>query len=93
VAPESRRHRTTARTEFGSCSRHSDLPAWSGDGHGWRKRTSGYGYPLNERVLCEQAPNDSWAFWWPWKQPIGSVDELNTVMDKLAAVLKSVDEA
>jgi hypothetical protein len=46
---------------------------------------------LNERVLCEQAEDDSWSFWWPWRQPIGSVDDLETVVDKIAAVLRSVE--
>ena len=46
---------------------------------------------LNERVLCEQAEDGSWSFWWPWKQPIGSVDDLETVVEKIAAVLRSVE--
>jgi hypothetical protein len=46
---------------------------------------------LNERVLCYQADDGSWAFWWPWKQPIGSVDELDAVIAKIAAVLRSVE--
>jgi hypothetical protein len=46
---------------------------------------------LNERVLCYQAGDGSWVFWWPWKQPIGSVDDLETVARKLAAVLRSVE--
>lgn len=48
---------------------------------------------LNERVLCDEAPDASWVFWWPWKQPIGSVDDLNAVVEKIAAVLKSVEGA
>lgn len=46
---------------------------------------------LNERVLCHQADDDLWVFWWPWKQPIGSVDELEVVIEKIAAVLRSVE--
>jgi len=46
---------------------------------------------LNERVLCEQAEDGSWSFWWPWQQPIGSVDDLETVLGKIAAVLRSVE--
>jgi hypothetical protein len=46
---------------------------------------------LNERVLCYQADDSSWVFWWPWKQPIGSVDDLDAVIAKIAAVLRSVE--
>jgi len=46
---------------------------------------------LNERVLCHQDENEAWLFWWPWKQPIGSVDDLPSVVEKIAAVLKSVE--
>lgn len=48
---------------------------------------------LNERVLCYQADDDSWVFWWPWKQPIGSVDDLEIVIAKISAVLRSVEGA
>jgi hypothetical protein len=48
---------------------------------------------LNERVVCYRASDDSWVFWWPWKQPIGSVDDLESVLGKIAAVLKSVEGA
>jgi hypothetical protein len=46
---------------------------------------------LNERVQCQQADDGSWSFWWPWKQPIGSVDDLDTVVKKIATVLRSVE--
>jgi hypothetical protein len=46
---------------------------------------------LNERVHCEQADDGSWCFWWPWRQPIGSVDDLESVIGKIAAVLRSVE--
>lgn len=46
---------------------------------------------LNERVLCDQADDGSWCYWWPWHQPIGSVDDLETVVGKIAAVLRSVE--
>lgn len=45
---------------------------------------------LNERVQCERSEDGSWSFWWPWQQPIGSVDDLDTVIGKIAAVLRSV---
>jgi hypothetical protein len=45
---------------------------------------------LNERVLCGRAGDGSWVFMWPWKQPIGSVDDLNTVVGKIAEVLRPV---
>jgi hypothetical protein len=46
---------------------------------------------LNERVQVEQAEDGSWCYWWPWKQPIGSVDDLDAVTGKIAAVLRSVE--
>jgi hypothetical protein len=48
---------------------------------------------LNERVLCERADDGSWSFWWPWQQPIGSVDDLETVIGKIGSVLRTVEEA
>jgi hypothetical protein len=46
---------------------------------------------LNERVLCQQCDDGSWSFWWPWRQPIGSVDDLETVVGKITSVLRSVE--
>lgn len=46
---------------------------------------------LNERVFCHQADDGSWCYWWPWRQPIGSIDDLETVVSKIAAVLRSVE--
>jgi hypothetical protein len=46
---------------------------------------------LNERVLCRAAEDHSLCFWWPWQQPIGSADDLETVVGKIAAVLRSVE--
>jgi hypothetical protein len=46
---------------------------------------------LNERVQCLRSEDGSWSFWWPWKQPIGSVDDLETVIGKIAVVLRPVD--
>ncbi len=46
---------------------------------------------LNERVFCGQAADGSWCFWWPWRQPIGSVDDLEAVVGKISAVLRSVE--
>lgn len=46
---------------------------------------------LNERVLCRPADDQTLCFWWPWRQPIGAVDELETVADKITAVLRSVE--
>ncbi len=46
---------------------------------------------LNERVLCRRADDESLCFWWPWRQPIGSVDDLETVVGKITAVLRSVE--
>lgn len=46
---------------------------------------------LNERVQCQPADDGSWSYWWPWKQPIGTVDDLDAVVEKIAAVLRSVE--
>ena len=46
---------------------------------------------LNERIHCQQAADDSWSFWWPWRQPIGSVDDLQIVVGKITAVLRTVE--
>ena len=46
---------------------------------------------LNEQVLCRQADDGSWCYWWPWRQPIGSVDDLEAVVGKITAVLRSVE--
>jgi hypothetical protein len=44
-----------------------------------------------ERVLCQRADDGTWCFWWPWRQPIGSVDDVETVVTKIMAVLRSVE--
>jgi len=46
---------------------------------------------LNERVFCRPADDGTWCFWWPWRQPIGSVDDLETVTGKIMAVLRAVE--
>jgi hypothetical protein len=46
---------------------------------------------LNERVRASRADDGSWCYWWPWRQPIGSVDDLESVTGKIAAVLRSVE--
>jgi hypothetical protein len=46
---------------------------------------------LNERVLCQPADDGSWSFWWPWNQPIGSVDDLELVVNRIALVLRSLE--
>ena len=46
---------------------------------------------LNERVHCRTAADGTWCFWWPWRQPIGSVDDLETVAGKIMAVLRTVE--
>jgi hypothetical protein len=45
---------------------------------------------LNEQVHCRQAGDGSWVFQWPWKKPIGPVDDLETVASKIAEVLRPV---
>lgn len=46
---------------------------------------------LNERVFCRPAADGTWCFWWPWRQPIGLVDDLETVTGKIMAVLRTVE--
>jgi hypothetical protein len=46
---------------------------------------------LNERVHCYPAEDRTWCFWWPWRQPIGSVDDVETVVGKIMAVLRTVE--
>jgi len=45
---------------------------------------------LNERVYCGQAADRSWEFQWPGHQPIGHVDDLQTVAGKITEVLRPV---
>lgn len=47
---------------------------------------------LNERVFCCPADDQISRFWWPWKQPIGSAEDLDAVASKIVAVLRSVEE-
>jgi hypothetical protein len=42
-------------------------------------------------VLCQPADDGSWSFWWPWNQPIGSVDDLELVVNRIALVLRSLE--
>jgi len=46
---------------------------------------------LTERVLCAQARDGSWCYWWPWGQPIGPVQDVAQAVTKIAAVLRSVE--
>jgi hypothetical protein len=46
---------------------------------------------LNERIHAQQSSDGTWSYWWPWKQPIGSVDDLEAVSRKIAVVLRSVE--
>ena len=48
---------------------------------------------MNERILCQPAEDRAWYFWWPWRQPIGSVDDLDNVTGKIAAVLRTLEDA
>lgn len=48
---------------------------------------------LNERVYCQTASDGSWCFWWPWRQPIGPVDDTETAAGKIMTVLRSVQGA
>ena len=44
-----------------------------------------------ERVLCQPTEADSWWYWWPWNQPIGSVDDIDLVMSRIALKLRSLE--
>jgi hypothetical protein len=46
---------------------------------------------LSERIFCGRAADGSWCFWWPWRQPIGSVDDLRIVARKIMTVLRPVE--
>ena len=46
---------------------------------------------LNERVYCRRATDGSWCFWWPWRQPIGSVHDLGAIVTKIMVVLRAVE--
>lgn len=48
---------------------------------------------MNEKVLCAAAAGAGLCFWWPWRQPIGSVDELDAVVGKIVLVLRAVEDA
>ncbi len=45
----------------------------------------------SERVLCQLDGDGRWSYWWPWEQPIGAVDDLDLVMSRILAVLRSVE--
>lgn len=45
---------------------------------------------LNQEVLCQKNA-DTWWYWWPWKKPIGPVEDLDVVAERIAAVLRSVE--
>jgi hypothetical protein len=46
---------------------------------------------LNERVLCGRTEADGLFFWWPWRQPIGLVSDQESVISKIAVVLRPVE--
>lgn len=48
---------------------------------------------LSERVLCGPAADGSLCFWWPWGQPIASVDDVEAAAGRIMHVLRSVQSA
>ncbi len=46
---------------------------------------------LTEQFICRTADDHSMSFWWPWRQPIGPVDDLDAVAGKITTVLRSVE--
>lgn len=47
---------------------------------------------LNEDIYAQQAGGGTWAYYWPWSQPIGPTYDLATVTGKIATVLRSVGD-
>ena len=43
---------------------------------------------LAEWVLCAQAGDGSWWYWWPWGQPIGPARDVAQAVAKITAVLR-----
>ncbi len=46
---------------------------------------------LTERILCHPGADGSWCFWWSWRQPVGSVDDVEAVSRKITMALRSVE--
>jgi hypothetical protein len=44
----------------------------------------------HKRVLAQLTDEDLWWFSWPWGQPIGSVDDLELVVDRICLTLRSL---
>jgi hypothetical protein len=42
---------------------------------------------LNQEVLCQESAG-TWWYWWTWKQPIGPVEDLDAVVERVASVLR-----
>jgi hypothetical protein len=61
------------------------------DTHPYLRVTNPETTELTERVLCRRAGDGTWCFWWPWRQPIGLADDVETVVTKIMAVLRSVE--
>jgi hypothetical protein len=62
-----------------------------------QRKTSASGYAVRDHDVStmtadqmEHARRELAVFLWPWKQPIGSVDDLETVAGKIAEVLRPV---
>jgi DNA/RNA-binding domain of Phe-tRNA-synthetase-like protein len=47
---------------------------------------------LTEEVLCQPADDGTWCFWWPWRQSLGTVEDIDAVVGKIMTVLRSVEE-
>jgi hypothetical protein len=44
---------------------------------------------LNQQVFCRENAG-TWWYWWPWEQPIGPIEDLDVVVERVASVLRSV---
>jgi hypothetical protein len=46
---------------------------------------------MSERVMCRRGPDFRWHFSWPWRQSIGSTDQVSEVADAITKLLREID--
>jgi hypothetical protein len=47
---------------------------------------------LSENVLCRQGPPGEWAYWWPWREQIGTAGDVSRAADRIVHVLRATEE-
>lgn len=63
---------------------------WVGSGTKTTLRVENPDVPaLHETIHCRSV-NDGWSYCWPWREPIGPVDEVTGVADRIQHVLREV---